>query len=209
MYKQRITERSEGIRDWLKKNKLEEYLIKSDTLLDSLDKEKIKNEFKDFIQQAIVHCVENEDIKALDFQWSYSGSPVYGAFAYGLNDCTCDGTLSNSDLGPKDIPGIEVDIKHGDQIDEDFSELPVYHAINLYVERMEPNIFQSEILGPLWGVTDTLLTDYFQIWNYKIACEVFEEFETDGGLDELKDRAPFWITMTRQDRYSVVVMVVN
>lgn len=40
---------------------------------------------------------------------------------------------------------------------------------------------------------------YFQIWNYKIACDVFEEFEADGGLDKLKDRAPFWITMTRQD----------
>lgn len=208
MYKERILKRAEGIRDWLKNNKLEEYLIKADALLDSLDKEKIKNEFKEFIQQAIDHCVENEDIKALDFQWAYSGSPVYGAFAYGLNDCTCDGALSNTDLGPKDIPSIEVDIKHGDAIDEDFSELPVYHAINMYVEHMEPNIFQSETLGSLWGLTDTLLTDYFQIWNYKIACEVFEEFEADGGLDELKDRAPFWITMTRQDRYSVVVMVV-
>lgn len=78
----------------LKKNKLESLLKKVDQILNSLPREEVKKEFYDGIRCALQHCVEKDEIKALDFQWYYSGSEIGGALAYGLDSCITKGKLS-------------------------------------------------------------------------------------------------------------------
>ncbi len=209
-FAKRLLKREEAICDWLKKKSLDSLLIKADQILNSLPREEIKEEYQNSIKKALEHCVENDEIKALDFQWYYGGHEVGGALAYGLDSCVCNGRLSKTDLGPDELPGIELELEHGDLIDEDFSEIPVYHAINTLVTEMNPIIEQSEKeLGNLLGDTEQLITEYFQIWNYKVAHEACEQLKESDVVEKLSSRAPFWVTMTRHERWSVAIMLIN
>lgn len=206
----RLIKREEGIRDWLKKNNLGSLLTDADQILNALPREDIKKEYQDSIKEALEHCVENDEIKALDFQWYYSGYEVGGALAYGLDSCTCNGSLSKTDLGPDGLPGIELKLEHGDLIDDDFMEIPVYYAINAMVNKMNPVLQQSEKeLGQLLGDTQDVITDYFQIWNYKVGYEACEQLRESDIVKKLRNRAPFWITMTRHDRWPIAIMLID
>lgn len=206
----RLIKREEGIRDWLEKNKLDSLLIKADQILNSLPREEIKKEYQESIEEALQHCVENEEIKALDFQWYYGGDQVDGALAYGSDNCVCDGSLSKTDLGPDELPGIELEFEQGDIIDDEFMEIPVYHAINAMVKEMNPVLQQSEKeLGQLLGDTQDVITDYFQIWNYKVGYEACEQLQESDVVKKLKSRAPFWVTMTRHGRWPVAIMLID
>lgn len=204
-----LLNRKEGIKDWLKKNNLELFLEKADQILNDLPREKIKEEFKNGITKALKFCLENNEIKALDFEWYYSKGKVSKAFAYGLDDCSGDNNLSKSDLGPKELPGIELKLEHGNLIDEDFSEIPVNIAINEMVEHLLPTLEQSKELGNLLGDAENVITDYFQIWNYKLGYEVCKELVNSDVVKKLKNRSPFWVTMTRHWRCPVGIMLIS
>lgn len=199
----RLLKKEEGIRDWLKTNKLESLLHKADQILNNLPREEIKKEFEEEIKRALEHCAKNTDIKALDFSWYYAGREIGGALAYGLDSCISK--VSKTDLGPDELPGLELKLKHGVLIDEYFAEIPVYHAINALVKDIMPILEKMEI----YDDTDDLITYYFEIWNYKIAYEVCQQLSESDVVVALKSRAPFWITMTRQDRWPVGIMLID
>ena len=206
----RLIKREEGIRDWLKKNMLESLLIEADQILNRLPREEIKKEFQGSIAKALEHCVENDEIKALGFEWYYSGNEIGGALAYGFDSCACNGRLSKTDLGPKELPGIELKLEHGNLVAEYFAEVPVNHAINAMVKEMESILEQSEKeIGNLLGDAQDIITDYFQIWNYKIGHEACEQLKESDAVNKIRSRAPFWITMTRHDRWSVAIMLID
>ncbi|AUP81710.1 hypothetical protein C1H87_20590 [Flavivirga eckloniae] len=129
--------------------------------------------------------------------------------AYGLDGCKTKGKLSKTDLGPKELPGIELDLEHGDLIDEYFAEIPVNYAINAMVEKISPVFEQEEWFGDLLGDVESVITDYFQIWNYKVGYEACEQLRESSVVVKLKSRGPFWVTMTRHERWSVAIMLIN
>ncbi len=134
----RLIKREEGIRDWLNKNNLGPLLKKADQILDSLPRKEIKKEFQDEIKRALKYCAKKGEINALDYEWYYGGSEIGGAHAYGFDSCVTKGSLSKTDLGPDELPGIELKLEHGNLIDEYFSEIPIHHAINSMVNKMVP-----------------------------------------------------------------------
>lgn len=87
--------------------------------------------------------------------------------------------MSKTDLGPKKIPGIESDLKHGDLLEEDFSELPVDRAINLWVENLNPHVQKAKDKKELPFDADDILVDLFQIWNYRIGLEACKKISTE------------------------------
>jgi hypothetical protein len=198
---ERIIKREEAIIKWLKMNNFEKILNKADEVISSLDRASIKKEFSEEIKSALAYCAENTDIQSLDFEWYYNGEEIGGALAYGYYECNNDGELSKTDLGPYDLPGIETNIEHIDVIDEDFAEIPVNKAINLMVEHINPIIDDDSC--------DAVITDYFQIWNYKLACEVCDEVKESKAVIALKSRAPFWVTMSRHERWAVPIMFIE
>lgn len=203
-YLKRLLKREKAIKNWLEKNHFEQFLHKADQILESLPREAIKKEYEEGIQEALKHCSENNEIRALDFQWYYAGREIGKALAYGLDSCSGKGNLSKSDLGPEDLPGIEAKLDHGILVDEYFAQIPVNYAINRMVEEMMQDLNQS-------GHQDRkyVVTDYFQIWNYKIGSEVCEALQDSEMVLKLKDRAPFWITMSVQGRSPIAIMSVD
>ena len=207
---QRLLKREQDIVAWLKENKLDFLLKQADQILNDLPREEIKKEFYKGIESAMQYCVENDEIKALDFEWYYAGNQIMEAFAYGLDSCTTEGALAKSDLGPDQLSGIELELEHGDLVDEQFSGIPVYTAINEMVEKINPVIKKLyEEQEDLVMDIDTLITDYFQIWNYKIGYEACEQLKGSKVALALQDRAPFWVTMTRHGRWSVAIMLID
>ena len=208
-FAKRLIKRENAIKDWLTKNNLDFVLNKADQILNNLPKETIKASFKSEIERALQHCIENNKIKALDFQWYYGGREIGGALAYGIDSCKTKGSLSKTDLGPEELPGIEINLKHGNLVDHSFAEIPVSIAINKMVKEIKPLLKESEEIGGLFKNTSYVITDYFQIWNYKIGHEVCDELRESDTEKALKNRAPFWITMTRQERWSVPIMLID
>lgn len=119
----RFTNRENGIKEWLVQNNAKRFLTRTEELLSSLPKEEILHEFVSGINTAIQFCVEQNKIAALDFSWYYGGDPIDVAYAF--DSCKGQGKLSKTDLGPKEIPGIESDLKHGSLLEDGFSELPL------------------------------------------------------------------------------------
>lgn len=210
----RLLERENGIRDWLTQNNLEVFLKKADQILNSLPREDIKKAFNDEIVLALEHCAKNDQIKALDFQWYYSGDEIGGALAYGLDSCKTDGSIDGSDLGPDTLHGIELKLEHGTLVDDYFAEIPVDEAINKMVnssilEEIEKSQESGSITNEVANDADDAITDYFQIWNYKMGYEVCKKLIESDIVQKLKNRAPFWVTMTRHDRSSVAIMLID
>lgn len=56
---------------------------------------------------------------------------------------------------------------------------------------------------------DSVITDYFQVWNYKVGYEACEQLRGSTIELELKSRAPFWVTMARHERWPVAIMLIN
>ncbi|MCD1183404.1 hypothetical protein [Leptospira sp. Pond_2020] len=213
----RFTKREEAIKIWLSKNNADSFLIQAENLLAILPSEQIENEFFSGIERGIKFCNENETIyseilkkfksvKALDFQWYFDGNTSDVAFAYALDSCKGFGNISGTDLGPREIPGIESDLKHGYLVYEDFSSIPVHHSINSYVENLQDPVRESIDEDRISSEVEVLLLDLFQIWNYKIAYEVCKRISDWEGL---KKRSPFWVTMTRHDRWSVPIFLID
>ncbi|EMJ94190.1 LIC13197/LIC10919/LIC10469 family protein [Leptospira alstonii] len=201
-----LVKRENAIHNWLKNHNAETFLQKAQTLLSELDRKKILSEFADGIERALIYCSQNERIKALDFSWYYDGSEVDVAPAYGLDSGKSNGALSNTDLGPKELPGIEVELKHGYLIKEDFSSLPTHYAINAFVSDLLEEIEDAEDKKKIPFESETVFTDLFQIWNYRIgveACKTLKNHEK-----RLERRSPFWVTMTRHERWSIPIGVI-
>ncbi|EMK18536.1 LIC13197/LIC10919/LIC10469 family protein [Leptospira kirschneri] len=200
----RFTNRENGIKEWLVQNSAKQFLTRAEELLASLPKEEILQEFISGINTAIQFCVEQNKIAALDFSWYYGGDPIDVAYAYGLASCKGQGKLSKTDLGPNEIPGVESDLEHGNLLEEDFSELPVDRAINLWVENLDPHVQKAKDKKELPFDADDILVDLFQIWNYRIGLEACKNISTEF-QDVLKKRKPFWITMSRHERWAVPI----
>ncbi len=206
---ERLEKRELDIKNWLQQNNLEFFLAKADEILASLPKETIQAEFKEQMQIALEHCVKNEEIKSLDFQWYYGGDVVDDAYAYGFEESDDKAALSATDLGPNELSGIEIEIEQGSLVDQEFASLPVYHAIDAMVEKIIPLIEEYEENNELHWEAETVITDYFQIWNYKIASIVCEALKDDVSVQKLKARSPFLVTMTRHERWSVAIMLLS
>lgn len=202
-FAKRILKRENGIKNWLKNNQLESLLQKADEILDNLPREEIKNDFEKGIKSALQHCIKNDSIKALDFEWYYAGRETGSALAYGFDHCLSKGTLSKSDLGPEELPGIELKLEHGNLIDESFAEIPTSNAINELVRKIKPIIKEHN------NHVKDVITDYFQIWNYKIGYETCNLLKGSDIETALKNRSPFWVTMTRHERWSVPIMLID
>lgn len=205
----RLDKRETAIRQWLTENNAAHLLEAADTLLKQLPAADIAKEFQDDLEAGLAYCAGHEDIKALDFSWYYGGDHVGEAFAYALDDCETKGRLSKTDLGPDELPGIEIDLDHGDLIDEDFASLAVFHAINTWVEHLKPRVDQAIEQGLVPGDTDTLMVELFQIWNYRKGCEAGRALQASAAAKALEPRAPFWVTLTRHERWSVPIMLIN
>ncbi|TGK36008.1 hypothetical protein EHQ12_07915 [Leptospira gomenensis] len=200
----RFTERENAIQKWLNDNNAKTYLDRAQELISSLNKEEIINEFKIGIESGLEFCSELEKIQALDFSWYYGGDSVDVAYAYALGSCHGQGKLFGTDLGPEEIPGLESDLKHGSLLDEDFSELPVHWAINLYVEELNPSLEEALKNKRIPSDAENLLLDLFQIWNYRLGTEACKNIPVRY-QNALKKRKPFWISMTRHGRWSVPI----
>ena len=210
-FKKRLVKREHQIKEWLISNQYESLLKKSDEILDNLPIEDIENEFKEEILKAVKHCVENEAIKGLDFEWYY---PEKGttAFAYGYNGARCKDKLDKSDLGLKGLAGIELKFdSRSSLIDQYFAELPVSIALDEMMEKIIPIVddhFESKQSDSVEYLR-YLIIDYFQIWNYKITNKMCEQLQDHPLVQKLKERSPFWITMTRHDRSPVAIMLIE
>ncbi len=99
--------------------------------------------------------------------------------AYAFDSCKGQGKLSKTDLGPKEIPGIESDLKHGSLLEDGFSELPVDRAINLWVENLDPHVQKAKDKKELSFDADDILVDLFQIWNYQIGLEACKNISSE------------------------------
>ncbi len=121
-----------------------------------------------------------------------------------LDSCIGQGKLSETDLGPKGIPGIESDLKHGSLVDEDFSQLPTDQAINLFVDELRPLLEKTLQKKKNLSEANDLLIDLFQIWNYRLGWEACKNISMEL-QNEFKKRKPFWITMTRHERWSIPI----
>ncbi|WP_034228485.1 LIC13197/LIC10919/LIC10469 family protein [Aquimarina pacifica] len=208
-FAKRLLKRETGIRDWLKSNKLEWLLEKVDEVIYNLPAEDIKNKFQKEIKRGLQHCVKKNEIRALDFQWYYGRGEIGGALAYGFDSCLTKGSLSKTDLGPRDLSGIELKLEHGNIIDQYFAEIPVSIAINEMIKKINPIVEQSKEIGNLLGDVEDVITDYFQIWNYKIGAEACEQLRGTHLELALKSKAPFWVTMTRHERWSIPIMLIS
>lgn len=205
----KLVAREVAIKSWLKQNGAAEYLNEAERLLADVDHASLREEFVDEIEGALIGCIENEEIRALDFSWYYGGSPIDVAYAYGLSHGESTGALSNTDLGPKELPGIEIEMEHGHLIDEDFSCLSVYRVFNIWVTELKPVIENANFTNEVASNMESLFTELFQIANYKLGYDACQDPRIKTLFPQLHSRAPFWVTMTRHGRWSVPILVIN
>ncbi|EKO78715.1 MULTISPECIES: hypothetical protein [Leptospira] len=200
----RFTNRENGIKEWLVQNNAKRFLTLTEELLSSLPKKEILQEFILGINTAVQFCTERNKIAALNFSWYYGRDPIDVAYAYAFASCKGQGKLSKTDLGPEEIPGIESDLEHGSLLEGDFSELPVNRAINLWVENLDSSVQKAMNKKELTSDAEDILIDLFQIWNYRIGLEACDYISAES-KNILKKRKPFWITMSRHERWAVPI----
>ncbi|NBW34373.1 MAG: hypothetical protein EBR30_05015 [Cytophagia bacterium] len=202
-YYKRLHARETAIYQWLTDKNLSDITARAQELLKSLDRDSIREEFASGIDLALDHCIENTEIKGLDFSWYFDGSSTDTAYAYGLDKIGKTPKLSKTDLGEESLPGIECDLKHGSLVDEDFADVPVHYAINLYVDNLQSKLKENETSNR--EDTASVVLQLFEIWNYKLAIEVCQTLPEDKLKAVASNGKPFWITMTRHGRWPIAI----
>ncbi len=199
-YLKRILTRESSIHDWLSANSHEKTSTSIQELLESQKTESLLNLFEGGLDTALKYCSENPEVKYLDFSWYYAGRETGEALAYGYSDIKTKGSLAKSDLGPEEIPGVEIKLTSGDIIHEYFAGIPTHIALNDYVNHVKPLIDHCP------ADVVVLATDLISLWNAQRAIEALEicmKREKYGLAEKL------WITMTRQERGSVAIASIS
>ncbi len=205
----RLKKRELALEKWLNENNAKEYLDETTLLLSTMPKSTIAEEFLEGLKKGIIHCEENEEIKALDYSW-YLGERNSGeALAYGLDMYKTKGKLSKSDLGPEGLPGIEIKSQVGAIIDEYFASLPVHYAINKWKESQSSIIDIAIESDTIPSEAKECLLELVAIWNYKIAIECGEELLSSVSINSIRKRSPFWVTLTTHERDSIPILVIK
>lgn len=208
-YLKRIIKREQALEQWLIKNNAKDYLDKTTYLLNDLPKDAILLQFTEGLKKGLQHCVQNQTIKALDYSWYFSTKAPTEALAYGLDMHKTKGTLSKTDLGPDNIPGIEIKSEAGNIVDEYFASLPVEIALNLWTEKLSTDINSAISNNQLHSDVELSIVELIQLWNYKLGIKAGESLLHADEVQKLKNRSPFWITMTSHERWSVPIMLIN
>jgi hypothetical protein len=192
----RILTRESSIHDWLSVNGHKKISSSIQEFLESQKKESLLRMFEAGLDRAFKYCANNSEIKALDFSWYYAGRETGEALAYGYLEIKTRGTLARSDLGPEEIPGVEIKSSPGDITSEHFAGLPTHIALNAFVNQIKP------ITDNCPADVVVLTTDLINLWNYQRAMEAMAicmDREKYGLSPE------FWVTMTRHERGSVPI----
>ncbi len=208
-YLKRIIRREQALAEWLIQNNAEQYLNKTNRLLNDLPEDMILSQFTEGLKKGLQHCVKNESIKALDYSWYFGTKAPTEALAYGLDMHKTKGTLSKTDLGPDKIPGIEIKSEVGNIVDEYFASLPVDLALNLWTEKLSPDIDSAISNNQLLCNVGISIIELLQLWNYKLGIKAGESLPGIDTTQKLKNRSPFWVTMTCHERWSVPIMLIK
>ncbi len=208
-YLKRIIKREQALTEWLIQNNAEKYLNKTNHLLTDLSKDTILSQFTEGLKEGLQHCVQDETIRALDYSWYFTTDAPGEALAYGLDMLKTKGTLSKTDLGPDEIPGVEIKSEVGSIVDEYFASLPVHLALNLWTEELSSDVNSAINNNQLSVNVRLLLVDLIQLWNYKLGIEAGESLQNTDEAQKLKSRSPFWVAMTRHERWSVPIMLIK
>lgn len=208
-YLNRIIKREKSLTEWLIQNNAEKYLNKTNKLLNDLPEDIILSKFIDGLEKGLQHCVKNKTIKALDYSWYFCTKAPTEALAYGLDMHKTKGSLSKTDLGPDEIPGIEIKSEAGNIVDEYFASLPVDLALNLWTGTLSSEINSAISNNSLHCDAKVSIVELIQLWNYKLGIMAGESLQDKDETRKLKDRSPFWVTMTSHERWSVPIMLIK
>jgi hypothetical protein len=199
-YLKRILMRESSIHGWLSANDHEKTSTSIQALLESQKSESLSRMFESGLDKAFKYCAESSDIKSLDFSWYYAGRETGEALAYGYSEIKTNGTLAKSDLGPEEIPGVEIKSTSGNIIHEHFAGIPTHIALNAFVNHVKPLIDHCS--------TDVIVltTDLINLWNAQRAIEALAIcMEQEKYVLAQK----LWVTMTRHERGSVPIAYIN
>ncbi len=192
----RIASREKAIQEWLKANGHEEILSTIEQCLKTLPQDELAHRFESGIDQSFKFCSNSPGIQALDFSWYYAGRETGEALAYAYDDIKSKGTLAKSDLGPDELPGVEMKSNPNDIVAEHFAALPTHVALNTFVSDIKPLTTDS--------AADVLVvsTDLINLWNYQ---RVFEAISACIASEQYSLEGNFWVTLTRHERSSVPI----
>lgn len=199
-YLKRILTRESSIHDWLSANSHEKTSTSIRELLESQKTESLLRLFETGLDKALKYCAENPEIKYLDFSWYYAGRETGEALAYGYSDIKTKGTLAKSDLGPEEIPGVEIKSTSGDIIHEYIAGIPTHIALNEFVNHGKPLVDNCP------ADVVVLTTDLINLWNAQRAIEALAICIKRGKYDLAKK---LWVTMTRHERGSVAIACIS
>jgi hypothetical protein len=197
-YLKRVHDRRTGIIQWLKENEASEVLSDVNSMLDSLNRGELLEQFKAGIREGLDFCSTKPEINGLEYSWYCSRREVSEVMAGGYVSVKTEGNLDNSDLGPETIPGVEIEISYDYLAEEDFASIPADEAISQFIEKIRPSINMRSR-----DIKD-LAISLVNLWNYELAIEALEAVSKNEKYNALRQRA-LWVTMAQHERPAVAI----
>lgn len=194
-FQKRVEKRETAIKLWLSSHGYDEIMDSTYEALNTIAKHDIRSGFYKGIDRALNHIFTTPSIMAIDFSWYFASRETGEALAYAYDGVKTKGTLAKSDVGPKELPGIEIKAQMGGMVDEYFAALPTDTALNMWVNVLKPKVLNLENSDVRY-----LTLDLVRLWNYKIALEVFDQWREESEIASILERPSFWVLLTQHER---------
>ncbi|ARU26087.1 hypothetical protein [Cellvibrio sp. PSBB006] len=204
----RVVHREDAIKAWFGAKDIGAIHSAIQSLLVALPEDEIFEGFVSGFSRMFEYCGNNPSVIAVDFSWYYAGRPTGEALAYGYEEFKTKGTLSKTDLGPKDIPGVEIKSEPGDMAAEYFAAIPVHRALNEWT-KLKPEIDKLLADNENYGDAILLLDEIVNLWNYRIAVNAVTHAAQSLGVASSARQRLAWVVMTPHERNSVAIFTLK